>query len=116
MTSLSLTFFTASPRVLSFPLFSSFSSSLNVNLPPPSSLSFRSGAGRFASFKVEEMSKMLQDVESAQKTIFAASAAQDERKKSSSIGEVNHSRAFLDARTEQGSFLLFLLLLVVSVT
>ncbi|XP_044501279.1 glycerol-3-phosphate acyltransferase ATS12, chloroplastic-like isoform X2 [Mangifera indica] len=101
MTSLSLTFFTASPRVLSFPLFSSFSSSLNVNLPPPSSLSFRSGAGRFASFKVEEMSKMLQDVESAQKTIFAASAAQDERKKSLSIGEVNHSRAFLDARTEQ---------------
>ncbi|KAJ0112747.1 hypothetical protein Patl1_03584 [Pistacia atlantica] len=101
MSSLSLTFLIASPRVSSIPLSSSFSSSLNLNLSPPSSLSFRSGARRFASFKVQAMSKMLQDVESAQKTIVATSSAQDEDKKSSSISEVNHSRTFLDVRTEQ---------------
>ncbi|XP_031250782.1 glycerol-3-phosphate acyltransferase, chloroplastic-like [Pistacia vera] len=101
MSSLSLTFLIASPRVSSVPLSSSFSSSLNLNLSPPSSLSFRSGARRFASFKVQAMSKMLQDVESAQKTIVATSSAQDEDKKSSSISEVNHSRTFLDVRTEQ---------------
>lgn len=117
MSSLSLTFFTALSRISSVPLSSSFSSSLNLNLnlPPPFSLSFQSGPRRFASFKLKAMSKMLQDVESTQKAIVATSSAQDKDKKSSS-GEVNHSRTFLDVRTEQGQFLLLLFPLVVSFT
>lgn len=113
MSSLSLTFFTALSRVSSVPLSSSLN--LNLNVPPPFSLSFQSGPRRFASFKLKAMSKMLQDVESTQKAIVATSSAQDKDKKSSS-GEVNHSHTFLDVRTEQGQFLLLLFPLVVSFT
>ncbi|KAJ4728583.1 Glycerol-3-phosphate acyltransferase, chloroplastic [Melia azedarach] len=104
MSSLSLTFFTiASPRVsASFPHLK-FSSSISPR--SSSSLSFRSGARRSScpcllhySFKVQAMAKVVQDMKSAEKNIVSASSAgdDDDDKK-----EVNHSRTFLDALTEQ---------------
>ena len=115
MSSLSLTFFaTTAPRVL-VP-----SSSSNPKLSPPSysfsattarwhstAVSFRSGARRtsatcpcasFSSFNVRAMAKMVQDRESA---VSSSSASDEQNKKMLNI-EVNHSRTFLDVRSEQG--------------
>lgn len=114
MSSLSLTFFaTTAPRVL-VP-----SSSSNPKLSPPSysfsattarrhstAVSFRSGARRtsatcpcasFSSFNVRAMAKMVQDRESA---VSSSSASDEQNKKMLNI-EVNHSRTFLDVRSEQ---------------
>ncbi|KDO50327.1 hypothetical protein CISIN_1g036021mg [Citrus sinensis] len=114
MSSLSLTFFaTTAPRVL-VP-----SSSSNPKLSPSSysfsattarwhstAVSFRSGARRtsatcpcasFSSFNVRAMAKMVQDRESA---VSSSSASDEQNKKMLNI-EVNHSRTFLDVRSEQ---------------
>lgn len=115
MSSLSLTFFaTTAPRVLAP------SSSSNPKLSPSSysfsaitarrhstAVSFRSGARRtsatcpcasFSSFNVRAMAKMVQDRESA---VSSSSASDEQNKKMLNI-EVNHSRTFLDVRSEQG--------------
>ncbi|GAY57483.1 hypothetical protein CUMW_179790 [Citrus unshiu] len=114
MSSLSLTFFaTTAPRVLAP------SSSSNPKLSPSSysfsaitarrhstAVSFRSGARRtsatcpcasFSSFNVRAMAKMVQDRESA---VSSSSASDEQNKKMLNI-EVNHSRTFLDVRSEQ---------------
>lgn len=114
MSSLSLTFFTTTtPRVLvpsspsNYPKLSSSSSSFSsfsttTARRPSTAVSFRSGARRtsatcpcvsFNSVKVRAMAKMVQDMESAV-------SSEEQNKKMLNV-EVNHSRTFLDVRSEQ---------------
>lgn len=110
MSSLSLTFFTTTtPRVLvpsspsNYPKLSSSSFSTTTARRPSTAVSFRSGARRnsarcpcvfFNSVKVRAMAKMVQDMESAV-------SSEEQNKKMLNV-EVNHSRTFLDVRSEQG--------------
>ncbi|KAL5794627.1 hypothetical protein ACOSP7_003221 [Xanthoceras sorbifolium] len=96
----------ASPRV-SVSLSSSisrlniFSSSISRSCY---SVSFRSGERRSAcpcvsySLKVKAMAKLVQNMESTEKTVVAASSTQDDDCKTNKEG--NHSRTFLNALTE----------------